>query len=404
MRILFADRLDADHIDRLAAAGHECVREPDLTAADLPGRIAGFDALVVRSTRVEAATLQTADRLQIVVRAGAGTNTIDTDTAAALGIFVSNVPGRNAIAVAELTMGLILALDRNIPDNVAELRAGRWDKARFSKAQGLFGRHLAILGTGAIGMAVAERAGAFGMRVLTEFKQRPEARQERLEALGVETVRGRGKLLGMADIVSLHVPLLPETRGLVDAGFLGQMRDGAWLINTSRGEIVDEEALLDALDHRGMRAGLDVFPDEPGTATAAYHSRLASHPSVYGTHHIGASTAQAQQAIAAGTVEVLEAFSRGEVRNCVNLEMQALGQTTIWVRHRDRIGVLSSVLEELKRADLNVQGMHNRIFRGATAAIATIEVDAAVDVELLDHLRDIDDVIQVTARPIERST
>ncbi len=399
MRILFADALDASRIERLSAAGHECVVEPGLSTADLPGHIAGFEALVVRSTRVDSATLEAADRLEIVVRAGAGTNTIDTAAAADRGIFVCNVPGRNAIAVAELTMGLILALDRSIPDAVAELRAGRWDKRRFSKARGLFGRTLAIVGMGSIGMEVAARAVAFGLRVATIDRPRPPETAERLADLGVDLVADRAALLADADIVSLHVPLTDATRGMVDAAFLAEMRDGAWLINTSRGDLVVESALLEALDRRGMRAGLDVYPDEPSTGVAEYRSTLASHPSVYGTHHIGASTEQAQRSVADGTVEVIDAYARGTVLNCVNLEVEHLGETMLAVRHYNRVGVLSSVLEVLKRADLNVQDLHNRIFSGATAAVATLAVDATVPSDLLAELREIPDVIQVTARP-----
>ncbi len=399
MRILFADALDASRVERLSAAGHQCVVEPDLSPAALPGRIAGFEALVVRSTRVDASTLEAADRLEIVVRAGAGTNTIDTDAAADRGIFVCNVPGRNAIAVAELTMGLIMALDRNIPDNVAELRAGRWDKRRFSDARGLFGRSLAIVGMGSIGMEVAARALAFGLRVATIDRPRPAETTDRLADLGVDLVADRASLLADADIVSLHVPLTDATEGMVDAAFLAEMKDGAWLINTSRGGLVVESALLEALDRRGMRAGLDVYPDEPSAGAGEYRSALASHPSVYGTHHIGASTAQAQRSVADGTVEVLEAYARGTMLNCVNLEVEHLGETVLAIRHYNRVGVLSSVLEVLKRADLNVQDLHNRIFSGATAAVATLAVDGTVPSDLLAELRDVPDVIQVTARP-----
>ncbi len=398
MRILFADAFDSARAEQLAADGHEVVLEPELTADMLPRRIPGFDALVVRSTRVEADTLQAGDHLAIVVRAGAGTNTIDTDTAARLGIFVCNVPGRNAVAVAELTMGLIIALDRNIPDAVADLRAGRWDKKRYSRAQGLKGRTLALIGVGSIGTAVAERAAAFGLDVIVEDKPRPPQTEARLDELGVRRVAA-DRLLEAADIVSVHVPLTETTRGMVNRSFLDRLRDGAWLINTSRGEIVDEDALLDALDRKDMRAGLDVYPDEPASPVAEYPSRLASHPRVYGTHHIGASTRQAQRSIADGTLEVLRAFERGEILNCVNLETATLGETTLTVRHRDRVGVLSSVLDVIRRAELNVQDMHNRVFRGAEAAVATLAVDGTPSEAVVAEIAALPDVIAVTARP-----
>src|SRR6266508_3955532 len=165
MQLLFADRLPAQTLVELEARGHVCVMEPGLAADDLPERIAGFDGLVVRSTEVKAAVFEVADRLALVIRAGAGTNTIDVDAAATRGVFVSNVPGRNAAAVAELTMGLLLAIDRRIADNVADLRNGHWDKQRYSKANGLLGSTMGIIGLGSIGLAVAERASAFGIRL-----------------------------------------------------------------------------------------------------------------------------------------------------------------------------------------------------------------------------------------------
>src|SRR5918992_2009813 len=165
MRVLFADAIDPSTVEALEEQGHECTRRPDLSSDDLPGEIAGFEVLVVRSTKVTAAAIDAADALELIVRAGAGTNTIDVEAASQVGMYVTNVPGRNAIAVAELTMGLLLAIDRRIADNVADLRTGSWNKTAYSKADGLFGRRLGIVGLGDIGLAVAERAAAFGLEV-----------------------------------------------------------------------------------------------------------------------------------------------------------------------------------------------------------------------------------------------
>ena len=165
MRILFADKIDTTRLQRLEAAGNECIVKPELTAAQLPDHIAGTEVLVVRSTKVTAETLSAADQLSLVLRAGAGTDTIDCDSASKLGIYVCNVPGRNAVAVAELTMGLLLAIDRQIPDATADLRQGRWDKARYMAAPGLKGRRMALVGMGAIGLEVARRAAAFGIEI-----------------------------------------------------------------------------------------------------------------------------------------------------------------------------------------------------------------------------------------------
>src|SRR4051794_36605908 len=224
MHLLFADRLPEQTILDLEARGHVCVMEPELTADDLPGRIAGFDGLVVRSTKVRRAVFEAADRLALVIRAGAGTNTIDTDAAATRGVLVSNVPGRNAAAVAELTMGLLIAIDRRIADNVADLREGRWDKRRYSKAEGLLGSTMGIVGLGSIGLAVAERAVAFGIEVRSVARPGRAAHvMERAEELGITLCDSLEELVASSDIVSLHVPSHADTRNLVDAAFLARM-------------------------------------------------------------------------------------------------------------------------------------------------------------------------------------
>ncbi len=162
------------------------------------------------------------------------------------------------------------------------------------------------------------------------------------------------------------------------------MRDGAILLNTSRGDVIDEDALLEALDAGTLRAGLDVYNGEPGSGTAQWESPLAQHPNVVGTHHIGASTEQAQLATAAGVVEIVDAFAAGEARNCVNLAPNRLGSVTLTVRHLDRMGVLARVLDLLSEARLNVEHMENRVFRGGEAAMASIDVAGSFPDGLLD--------------------
>ena len=403
LRILVADSLPKTTIAELEARGHHCVVDKTLGASDLAERITGFDVLVVRSTKVSAHVFETADRLALVIRAGAGTNTIDTDTAAARGVLVANVPGRNSAAVAELTMGLLLAIDRRIADNVADLRAGRWSKSTYSEATGLLGSTLGIVGLGSIGLCVAERAAAFGIKVQAVQKPREEYVETRAAELGVTMRKSLPELLSTSDIVSVHVPAAADTRHLVDASFLGHMRAGTILLNTSRGDVVDEAALLDALDAGKVRAGLDVYAEEPGTGTAEWTSALAQHPNVVGTHHIGASTQQAQLATAAGVVEIVDAFHEGEARNCVNLEPSRLGSVTLTVRHLDRPGVLARVLDLLSEARLNVEHMENRVFRGGEAAVASIDVAGSVPDELLDRLGDVPNVLGVSATPFAGS-
>jgi D-3-phosphoglycerate dehydrogenase len=313
-------------------------------------------------------------------------------------VLVANVPGQNSAAVAELTIGLLIAVDRRIPDNVADLRAGRWDKKGYSRATGLLGSTLGIVGLGSIGLCVAERARAFGIKVQTvpSSRRRPYV-EARAADLGITICPSLPEMLASSDIVSLHVPAAPETRHLVDRAFLGQLRPGAILLNTSRGDVVDEAALLEALDAGTVRAGLDVYADEPGSGKADWDSALARHPAVVGTHHIGASTEQAQLATAAGVVEIVDAFVAGEARNCVNLAPNRLGSMTLTVRHLDRPGVLAQVLDLLSAARLNVEHMENRVFRGGEAAVASIDVAGPVPDALLEQIGDGPDVLGVSA-------
>ena len=396
MRILFADSLDGAAVERLKDAGVECEVRPELTAADLPDHVAGFDILVVRSTEVTAAAIDAGTNLGLIVRAGAGTNTIDCGRAAERGVFVCNVPGRNAVAVAELAIGLMLAVDRHIAPAAADLRDGRWDKKAYSRSRGLLGATLGIIGMGAIGLEVAQRAAALGLRVIAEDKPRRRGVRRRMETIGVGTSADRAALLAASDIVSLHVPGDPSTAGMVDAAFLAAMKPDAVLINTSRGDVIDEAALVAALDSTELRAGLDVFCDEPDRATGAIDSALARHPKVTGTHHIGASTEQAQAAVAEGTVELIEAYRDGTLIDCVNLERAPRRTATLMIRHHDRVGVLASVLQELRRHEVNVATMSNRIFAGSVAAAATIDVAGAVDDDLLDDIRALPDVINLS--------
>lgn len=398
MRILVADAFEG--VEELRQAGHDVVDEPKAGSDDLAGLLDGCEVLVVRSTRVDADTIEAADDLSLIVRAGAGTNTIDTDAAAARGIYVCNTPGQNSTAVAELALGLILAIDRRIPDNVADLRAGRWDKRRYSQARGIAGRSLGIIGAGDIGLALAERAAACRMRVATVDKPgRDEATRERMAAIGIELAADLPTLLAGSDVVSIHVPATSGTQGLVDEEFLSHLRPGAWLINTSRGSVVDEDALLAAIEDKDLRVGLDVYEDEPDAKEAdGWEHPLAQHPNVTGTHHIGASTEQAQQAIAAATLHVIASYARGDVVNCVNLATTALGSSTLVVRHYDRVGALSAVFDVLRTHEVNVEQMENQVFAGAVAAVATMRVSAGVTDAVLGQLRDLDDVISVSSR------
>src|SRR3989475_7391597 len=223
MKVLVADKFEKTGIDGLKAAGCDIVYEPDLKDDALTQAIknTGADVLVVRSTAVTAPMLESG-ALSLVVRAGAGYNTIDVATASKRGIYVSNCPGKNAIAVAELAFPLLLALDRRVPDNVADLRAGTWNKKEYSKAKGLFGRTLGLLGFGNIGQEMARRAHAFGMPIIV-WSRRFATGRENVEAAPVpmQLAASPEDVSAHADVLSVHLALTPETRGLVNESVLG---------------------------------------------------------------------------------------------------------------------------------------------------------------------------------------
>jgi D-3-phosphoglycerate dehydrogenase / 2-oxoglutarate reductase len=289
MKVLIADKFEKVGIDGLKELGCTVISEPEVKAESLPELIRKVDPniLIVRSKKVNADALRAGTALTLVIRAGAGIDTIDVAAASDLGVFVSNCPGKNSIAVAELVMGLLLACDRRIPDQVSDLRQGRWNKAEYSKARGLYGRTLGIVGLGQIGREIAARALAFGMRVTAWSRSLTHEEADRLGVVYAETPLDVAR---HADVVTINVAATADTKNLVGAEFLAAMKPGAYLINTARGSVVDEAALQQAVRQRGLRAGLDVFQNEPAAGTGHFISALAQSPGVYGTHHVGAST------------------------------------------------------------------------------------------------------------------
>lgn len=383
--ILIADAFSERHLGELRSLGCLVRYEPDLKADALPVALGNAKILIVRSKQVQAATLTSSEQLTLVLRAGAGVNTIDVKAASARGIFVSNCPGKNSIAVAELVFALLLGIDRRIAENVIELRAHRWNKKEFSKASGLFGRTLGVIGVGAIGQEVIQRAKAFGMPVLAWSRS---LNASMADELGIEYVESIEDVFRRADVVSLHVAYHPETRHLVNAKRLALMKPGSILINTSRGEVVDQEALRQAVASGRVRAGLDVFDPEPTGGSGAFDDPILDLPGLYGTHHIGASTEQAQDAIADEAVRIVREYLRtGEVLNCVNLARRTPARCQLMVRHYDRVGVLAFVLDQIRRAGINAEEVENVIFEGAAAAHCRIQLGAEPDPDLISQLR-----------------
>jgi D-3-phosphoglycerate dehydrogenase / 2-oxoglutarate reductase len=387
MKVLVADKFEKVGIDGLKELGCTVLSEPDVKAEALPQLIKQVDPhiLIVRSKKVNSETLRAGTALTLVIRAGAGIDTIDVEAASDLGVFVSNCPGKNSIAVAELVLGLLLACDRRIPDQTEQLRQGKWNKAEFSRARGLFGRTLGIVGLGQIGREVAIRAQAFGMRIVAWSRS---LTHEEADRLGIAYAQMPLEVARLADAITINVAANPETKHLVNAEFLAAMKPGAYLINTSRGSVVDEAALDAAVRSKGIRAGLDVYQNEPGGGTGEISNTVARSPGVYGTHHVGASTEQAQVAIAHEVIRIVQAFkATGEVPNVVNRLAKSSATHVLTIRHRNRPGVLAHVFGVLAGASINVEEVENIIYHGAHATLARIHLDGHPEPAALDRIR-----------------
>ena len=401
MKVLVADKFEDSGLSGLKAIGCEVLYEPKLEGEALGARLAesGADVLVVRSTKVTSAEMEKGTALSLIVRAGAGVNTIDLAAASARAIAVSNCPGKNAIAVAELAWGLILALDRRVVEQANDLKAGVWNKAEYGKAKGLAGATLGVIGLGAIGREVVRRAKAFDMPVVAFSRSLDDAGAARLGVARAESIHA---LALASDVVTVHLALTKETKGLLGASFFGAMKPGAFFVNTSRGEIVDEAALKKAAAEKGLRAGLDVFAKEPAGGAGTFEDDIVQQAGVIGTHHVGASTEQAQNAIAKETVHIVATFaSTGAVPNAVNLAGRTPATHLLSIRHRDRVGVLAHIFGVLSGAGINVEQTENVVFAGAEAACARVQVDREPEPAVLDAIRKgCPDVLSVTLTAI----
>ncbi|MBM4170640.1 MAG: hydroxyacid dehydrogenase [Ignavibacteria bacterium] len=312
MKVLIADKFPENHIQTLKENGIDVVYEAKAGENDLANFVKDAEFIVVRSTVVNQAAIDAGSNLKIVIRAGSGYNNIDVKAASAKGVAVANTPGKNSIAVAELAMGLIVSLDRRIPDNVKDFNCSVWNKAKYSKAEGIFGKTLGIIGVGNIGKEIAKRAQAFGMKVIGYDVIKTEG-------IGIEYSDNVEKLIAASDVITLHVPANPQTKGMFDEKLLGLMKKGAMLINTSRADVIDEDALIKAVKENGILAAVDVFKGEPEGKDGAVTSKLQNIDGIYVTHHIGASTEQAQDAVAEETVKIILEFKNtGKVLNKVN--------------------------------------------------------------------------------------
>jgi D-3-phosphoglycerate dehydrogenase / 2-oxoglutarate reductase len=282
-------------------------------------------------------------------------------------------------------------MDRSIPDNVMDARAGAWNKALYGKASGVKGKTLGVIGLGNIGRAVVKRALALEMKIVAWSRS---LTSDQADTMGITAAASPLEVAAASDIVTLHVASTPDTKNLADAAFFDAMKPGAFFINTTRAAVVDDAALVTAMEKKGIRAALDVFSGEPSFKEGAFEHPLAARRDVYLTHHIGASTLQAQEAIAEEAVRViLEYVGTGNVENCVNMADVTPATHQLTVRHLNKVGVLAAVLDEVQRANWNVQEMENLVFSKAHAACATIRFDGSASTDVLDKINALPDVL-----------
>ena len=390
VKVLIADKFPEIYIKQLQEMDLDVIYSPKLGEADLPEAAKEIDILVVRSTVVTAQTINASKNLNLIIRAGSGVNNINISAANQKGIYVANCPGMNAVAVAELTIGLMISLDRRIPDNVIDFRNGKWNKGEYSKAQGLMGKTLGIIGVGNIGKEVAARARAFGMNVYGKDISRINDKQ-------IKDFSEMNQLLPLCDIVTLHLPASPQTKGLFNKEMFSYMKPNSLLINTARADLIDEEAMIEAINNKNIKVALDVIKNEPEQKEAQISSPLQTMPNVYVTHHIGASTEQAQNAVAEETVRIIKEYlNSGIIAHWVNRAKIVDSHYQLVIKHYDKPGVLASIMEIIKGHDINIEEIENIIFDGGVVACCTMKLKSPISTDMIKLMQDNPNVMSVS--------
>ena len=390
IKVLVADKFPDEYIKQMEELNLDVTFSPKLGENDLPNSISDIDILVVRSTKVNAQTIANGKNLNLIIRAGAGVNNIDIKAANQKGIYVANCPGMNSVAVAELAMGLMISLDRKIPDNIIDFRNAKWNKAEYSKAGGLKGKTLGIIGVGAIGKEVAKRALAFDMKVYGKDISR-------IEGVMIKDFSGMDQILPMCDIITIHLPAIPETKGLFNKKMFSYMKPNSLLINTSRADVIDEDALLEAIAEKNIRVAVDVFKGEPEDKTGTVSSKFQSNPNVYVTHHIGASTEQAQNAVAEETVRIIKDYTTsGVIAHWVNRAKITDAKYQLVVKHYDKPGVLANIFDAIRDNKINIEEIENIVFEGGIAACCTMKLISAVSPDMIKKMNENPDILSIS--------
>jgi D-3-phosphoglycerate dehydrogenase len=390
VQVLIADKFPDLYINQLKEMELEVIYSPKLGEKELPEAAKDVDILVVRSTNVTADTINASKNLNLIIRAGAGVNNINIPAANQKGIYVANCPGMNSIAVAELAIGLMISLDRRIPDNVIDFRNGKWNKGEYSKAEGLMGKTLGIIGVGNIGKEVAKRALAFGMNVYGKDISR-------IEGVMIKDFSEMSQLLPLCDIISIHLPATSQTKGLFNKEMFSHMKPNSMLINTARADIIDQDAMIEAIKEKNIRVALDVIKNEPENKSADITSPLQELKNVYLTHHIGASTEQAQNAVAAETIRIIKEYTQsGVIAHWVNRAKISDAHYQLVVKHFDKPGVLASILSIIREKNINIEEIENIIFDGGVVACCTIKLKSPMTTEMLKQMNESSNVLSVS--------
>ncbi len=390
VKVLIADKFPEQYVQQLKDIDLDVIYSPKLGENDLPEAAKDVDIVVVRSTVVNAATINASKNLNLIIRAGAGVNNIDIPAANQKGIYVANCPGMNSVAVAELAIGLMISLDRRIPDNVIDFRNGKWNKGEYSKAEGLMGKTLGIIGVGNIGKEVAKRALALGMNVYGKDISR-------IEGIAIKDFSEMNQLLPLCDVVTLHLPATPQTKALFNKEMFSYMKPNALLINTARADLIDQDAMMEAIKTKNIRVALDVIKNEPEEKAGEIKSPLQELKNVYVTHHIGASTEQAQNAVAAETIKIIKDFiSSGVIAHWVNRAKISDAHFQLVVKHYDKPGVLANIMSIIRDKNINIEEIENVIFEGGVVACCTMKLKNSISTEMIRQMHDNPSVLSVS--------
>lgn len=393
MRVLIADLFSKFHIESLISEGFEIQYDDKLTGESLEKAIISFNphVLVVRSTKVQPNHFSAGHSLEAVIRAGSGYDTIDKAAANSKGVFIANCPGKNSIAVAELAFGLILAIDRRIVSNDTELKQNKWNKGEYTNCKGLKGRTLGIIGYGNIGKEVAKRALAFEMNVLVTSRTKPAPDDPR-----ITVAENLDELLKNSDIVTLHVPATAATKSIVTAEFLKKMKKDAVLINAARGNLIVEKDLLQHLNENpGFYCGLDCYMDEPADKKGVFNNELGQHPRVIGTHHIGASTKQAEDAIGQEAYRMLLEYKKsGIMPNCVNMATN-LKSNVLCLKYENNFSFFAGLYALFAKYKVRVLECKCEVFEGGNTGLSRVSLEecSGVKKEIEEGLRELKELI-----------